>query len=524
MIQSAAHLARFFLPACRSLISLCDLSIALNSGSAKRVTDRFVALRYSGRGKQRGLATESMDINSANVDSAANVTRTLVGPKATRKRSLAGIRPWTWFVIDYAMAYASSTLAFALTPYALIAVKGDHVGQLGFSFGAALMVAVVAHIAGLHELNQKKRSFGLLARCFFVSLIAVVLINAELLFVHYLTVGRLITVFTLLGCTVGLFALRALIVGLAERNTFVAALVGSNDFIEHSMGFLGDKKAGGVKIISLDLSENPGIDLRQWATLNGVDQVVVDVDDPLAPSQSDLLKLLDGTLTVSRFTSFVENLYEKVPTQHISAQWIIDSQSEHESLYKSTMKRVFDCVIASIALILSLPFVLIAAIAIKLESPGPIIFRQERVGQYGETFTMLKLRSMRSDAEKDGAQYAQEGDARVTRIGKFLRSSRIDEAPQLINVLLGHMSLVGPRPERPEFTSKLESNIQFFVHRLMVKPGITGWAQINADYAVSEEDSVNKLSYDLYYVKMLSFAMDLRILLRTISRFSAGAR
>lgn len=465
-----------------------------------------------------------MESSTAKLDSATTASGTLVNPKVTRKRSLAGIRPWTWFVIDYAIAYASATLAFTLTPHGLIAVKGDHVGQLGFSFGAALMVAVVAHIAGLHELNQRKRSFGLLARCFYVSLIAVVLINAELLFVHYFTVGRLITAFTLLGCTFGLFALRALIVGMAERNTYVAALVGSTDFIKHSLGFLGNDKTGGVKIISLDLSEHPGTDLRQWAMINGVDQVVVDVDDPLTPSQNDLLKLLDGTLTVSRFTRFVENLYEKVPTQNITAQWIIDSQSEHEGLYKSTMKRVFDCVIASFALVLYLPFVLIAAIAIKLESPGPIIFRQKRVGQYGRTFTMFKLRSMRSDAEKDGAQYAQEGDDRVTRVGQFLRNSRIDEAPQLINVLAGHMSLVGPRPERPEFTDELESNIQFFVHRLMVKPGITGWAQINADYAVSEEDSINKLSYDLYYVKMLSFAMDVRILLRTISRFSAGAR
>ena len=227
---------------------------------------------------------------------------------------------------------------------------------------------------------------------------------------------------------------------------------------------------------------------------------------------------------MSRFTSFVENLFEKVPTQHITAQWVIDTQADHESLYKSTIKRALDVTVASVALVISLPVLVIAAIAIKLESPGPVIFKQKRVGQYGRMFTMYKLRSMRTDAEKNGAQYASEQDARVTRVGQFLRNSRIDEAPQLINVLAGHMSLVGPRPERPEFTGKLESNIQFFVHRLMVKPGITGWAQINVGYAASEEDSVNKLSYDLYYIKMLSFAMDLRILLRTISRFAAGAR
>ena len=465
-----------------------------------------------------------MELESVNVDVAGNISRTLARPKSTRKLSLAGIRPWTWFVIDYAIAYTAATVAFTLTPHGLTNVEQEHVGALGFSLGAALMVALVAHVAGLHELNQRKRSFGLLARCFFVSLIALVLINAELLFVHYLTVGRLITFFTLLGCTAGLFALRALLVGIAVRNTYVAALVGSTDYIQRSLNFLGTDQPGGMEIVSLDLSKYPDTNLKEWTIANGVDQVVFDVDDTLAPSQTDLLKLIDSTLTVSRFTAFVENLYEKVPTQSITAQWIIDTQAEHESLYKSTMKRVFDVAISSVALVLSLPFVVIAAIAIKLESPGPVIFRQERVGQYGRTFTMLKLRSMRSDAEKDGAQYAQEDDARVTRVGQFLRSSRIDEAPQLINVLAGHMSLVGPRPERPEFTGKLESSIEFFVHRLMVKPGITGWAQINADYAVSEEDSINKLSYDLYYVKMLSLAMDVRILLRTISRFSAGAR
>ncbi len=467
-----------------------------------------------------------MELDPIEVSATGNVARPEAVQKTSKKLSLAGIRPWTWFLIDYALAYVSATVAFTLTPYALTNanVVQDHVGQFGFSLGVALMVAVVAHIAGLHELDQKDRSFGLLGRCFFVSLIAAVLINAELLFVHYLTVGRLITIYTLIGCTVGLFALRALLVGMAVRNTYVVALVGSTEYIRNSLKFLGTSQPGGMKVISLDMNEHPDTNLREWAIANGVDQVVVDTDDPASPSQSELLKFIDGTLTVSRFTSFVENLYEKVPTQNITAEWIIDTQSAHESLYKSTMKRVFDVVIASVALVLSLPFVLIATLAIKLESPGPVVFRQERVGQYGKTFTMLKLRSMRTDAEKDGAQYAQEGDARVTKVGQFLRSSRLDEAPQLINVLAGDMSLVGPRPERPEFTGKLESNIQFFVHRLMVKPGITGWAQINADYAASEEDSVTKLSYDLYYVKMLSLAMDVRILLRTISRFYAGAR
>ncbi len=467
-----------------------------------------------------------MDLDPASVNVAPGAVGSLADAKPTRKISLAGIRPWTWFVIDYAIAYASATLAFTITPHALtiMGLEQEHVGQAGFSFGLALLVALVAHVAGLHELNQKRRSFSLLGRCFFVTLIALVIINAELLFVHYLKVGRLITVFTLIGCTAGLFALRALIVGMVVRNTYVAAIVGSTEYTDRAVSYLESSETNGVKIITLDLGENPDTNLKEWAFRNGVDQVVVDTDDPLVPSQNELLHLIDGRLTVSTYTSFVENLFEKVPSKHITAQWIIDTQSAHESLYESAVKRVLDIVIAVIALVLLSPLVLIAAIIVKLESPGPVIFRQVRVGQYGQLFTMFKLRSMKADAEKDGAVWATEKDNRVTKVGQFLRNSRLDEAPQLLNVIAGQMSLVGPRPERPEFTEQLEKGIPFFVHRLMVKPGITGWAQINAAYAASEADSETKLSYDLYYVKMLSFAMDLRILLRTISSFTNGAR
>jgi len=330
-----------------------------------------------------------------------------------------------------------------------------HVGQLGFSIGLAFAVALIAHVAGLHELNQRARSFGLLARCFFVSALALLVVNAELLLVQ-----------------------RALIVGIADRNTYVAAIVGSSDYTDRAMKFLTQDEARGVKVINLSLDEHTDVNLRDWTIANGVDQVVVDTDDPMAPSQTELLNLIDGHLSVSTYTNFVENLFERVPNKHITAQWIIDTQSEHASLYKSTLKRVVDIVIASIALVLLSPLVLLAAIAVRLESPGPVIFKQVRVGQYGQLFTMFKLRSMRADAEKDGAQWASEVDNRVTKVGQFLRNSRLDEAPQLVNVIAGNMSLVGPRPERPEFTETLETNIPFFVHRLLVKPGITGWAQM----------------------------------------------
>jgi len=137
---------------------------------------------------------------------------------------------------------------------------------------------------------------------------------------------------------------------------------------------------------------------------------------------------------------------------------------------------------------------------------------------------MLKLRTMVHEAEKGGAQWAAKSDNRITAVGRFLRRSRLDEIPQLINVLAGEMSIVGPRPERPEFTRELEARIPFFVSRILVKPGITGWAQINAGYAASEAEAATKLSYDLYYIKNLSLGLDIRVLLRTISSFASGSR
>jgi lipopolysaccharide/colanic/teichoic acid biosynthesis glycosyltransferase len=180
-----------------------------------------------------------------------------------------------------------------------------------------------------------------------------------------------------------------------------------------------------------------------------------------------------------------------------------------------------------VGLVIVAPILLLAAIAIVLESGFPVLFRQERVGQHGRTFTLLKLRTMRQDAEKNGAVWASAGgDPRVTRIGKLLRTSRIDEFPQLVNVLRGDMSFVGPRPERPVFVEELQAHIPYYGERHSVKPGITGWAQVRHGYTSTIEESEAKLRYDLYYIKNMSFWLDLQILLDTfkVIAFGRGAR
>jgi exopolysaccharide biosynthesis polyprenyl glycosylphosphotransferase len=189
----------------------------------------------------------------------------------------------------------------------------------------------------------------------------------------------------------------------------------------------------------------------------------------------------------------------------------------HAILAENAMRRVGDLIIACALIIVTLPFVAIVALAIKLDSFGPVFYRQERVGLNGRHFMLLKFRSMVVDAEPDGRRvWAAERDVRITRVGRFIRCARIDELPQLFNVLYGDMSVVGPRPERPYFVDQLTKAIPFFAERLKVKPGITGWAQINYPYGASIKDARRKLSYDLYYINNRNFALDLVILISTV--------
>lgn len=185
-------------------------------------------------------------------------------------------------------------------------------------------------------------------------------------------------------------------------------------------------------------------------------------------------------------------------------------------------KRLFDLVLASIFLLLLWPFMLLTALAVKLESPGTVLYHQIRVGLNGRQFRIYKFRSMRQDAEKNGAVWATKNDSRVTRVGAFIRNTRLDELPQLYNVFAGDMSFIGPRPERPEFVADLAQQIPFYEMRHKVKPGLMGWAQLKYPYGASVEDAKNKLQYDLYYTKNHSFFMDMLIMIQTVEIILLG--
>ncbi|WP_285710354.1 TIGR03013 family XrtA/PEP-CTERM system glycosyltransferase [Erythrobacter oryzae] len=259
-------------------------------------------------------------------------------------------------------------------------------------------------------------------------------------------------------------------------------------------------------------------DLGRFVENLGVSEVVLALQERRnALPLKDLLRIKTKGVHVNDFSSFIERETGRVDLETINPSWLIFSDGFSSSrMFSSAVKRIFDITASLILLALTLPVIILFAGLVKLDSKGPAFFRQKRVGLYGEPFTLIKLRSMRTDAEKDGAKWAEENDPRITRLGRFIRKVRIDELPQTWSVLKGEMSFVGPRPEVPSFVESLEEEIPFYGERHMVKPGITGWAQINYPYGASVEDSRCKLEYDLYYAKNYTPFLDFVILLQTL--------
>ena len=271
------------------------------------------------------------------------------------------------------------------------------------------------------------------------------------------------------------------------------------------------------------------VSLLQLVNTYDVNEIVVVPDDRrLHLPMYDLLDCkLSGT-DVLNVVDFFERETAKIEIDFLHPSWLIFADGFNLSLWRTTIKRVFDLLTGLIILLLTWPVMLLTMAAILFEDgwKASIFYRQRRMGLAGEIFFVYKFRSMRADAESNGAQWANTNDNRITRVGRFIRQYRIDELPQLLNVLKGDMAFVGPRPERPEFVETLQKNIPYFQERHRVKPGITGWAQLCFPYGASEEDSRNKLKYDLYYVKNHNLIFDLLIILQTVEviLFGKGAR
>ena len=334
---------------------------------------------------------------------------------------------------------------------------------------------------------------------------------------------------------------------ILERGMFNQKIMvlGSNRLAENIIAEIAGKKNCGydVTIVVPEINDNrvfsnklikAGIIKKDYnglcdhATELGIRTVVVALSEKrdFFPVK-ELLKCRISGIDIMEGASFYEMLTGKLLVEQISPGWLIFSEGFQKSFRLKLFKRSADIMFSLVMLVLLLPLMAVVAVLIKLESKGPVFFSQERVGENRVPYRVHKFRSMRSDAEKHtGPVWARSDDDRVTRVGRFIRKWRVDEIPQLWNVLKGEMSFVGPRPERAYFVEQLEAEIPFYAERFTVKPGLSGWAQVSYRYGASVEDAVEKLNYDLFYIKNMSFLMDMMIVFKTVKTvlFGEGAR
>ena len=298
-----------------------------------------------------------------------------------------------------------------------------------------------------------------------------------------------------------------LIVGVNNQSLELAKFVEENPQLGYELKYLMDLAKEGIKNVDQIIKQER------------INTVVISPETYQAPQIIDTFyRSLENRVTFKNLSSFYEQLTNKVPLGAINQIWFLENLSEGSKKMYEEMKRFFDIVFAVIFGIIILPFIPLIALTIKAGSSGSVLYRQRRVGKNGKNFEIIKFRTMRTDAEKEtGAVWAQEDDPRTTHLGRILRKTRIDELPQLWNILKGEMSFVGPRAERPEFHEKLKKEVPFYEERYIINPGLSGWAQINYHYGSSVNDAAYKLQYDLYYIKNRSLILDLGIILKTIN-------
>ncbi len=397
-----------------------------------------------------------------------------------------------------------------------------------FSF----LMTLIISLFGLYDWEWTKGLKSLLLRVLggFVLGLALVVVGARLIPGLFAQGQELLAVILLSACGVLLtrlafmqwdnalpFKKRVLVLGTGSRAAKIEEMIASGQAL--GLNIVGYLPLGGTHhyVPRERILEESG-SLLDIVERHGIEEIVVAIRErrggglPIA----ELLECKLSGIRILDLPAFFERQIGILPLESVNASWMIFSDGFHSGNARDLVKRAFDLTVSAALLLATLPIILITALAIKLESKGPVFYTQERVGQFGRPFTIYKFRSMYTDAEKDGRpRWARHNDDRTTRVGRVIRRLRIDELPQLINVFLGQMSFVGPRPERPYFVAELAAQIPYYNTRHSLKPGITGWAQVRFPYGASVEDAQAKLQYDLYYVKNHSLFLDLMILLQT---------
>lgn len=392
------------------------------------------------------------------------------------------------------------------------------------------IVLMLSHGLDLYDSSSRGEKWDQIFRLFTVlGLVAFVLAAVDLVYGHFLP-GRIF----LPGAKWGLLVLTVMLLGWRGAYAWIVQqpyfrervyVLGTGDRALRLLNGLRQRSELGIEVVGWTgniqgalTRETVAAHLVGLARENGVHRVIVAMPDRRGTLPvEELLELRLNGVKVEEATSWLEKITGKIEVEQLYASWMIFAEGFRFSAYFRLMRRVLNFSVALLGLIISLPLLPFILLAVKLDSPGPALYRQKRVGKRNTQFYCYKFRTMRQDAEADtGATWAADDDPRITRVGKFLRAARLDEIPQLWCVLKGDMHFVGPRPERPEFVEWLSKEIPYYGVRHVVRPGITGWAQVQYKYGNTLEDAREKLQYDLFYIKNASLGLDLLILFQTI--------
>lgn len=387
---------------------------------------------------------------------------------------------------------------------------------LGFRNAMIIVSALIAYyIANVYNVATNKYKLKDMTTVIVINGILMTVTTFSKIFTFYegIILFGIITIFQI--------AFRYIVImGVVEKERVV--FVGENDYTQD---LLESVKKDGQYVFAASLNNTDmkalGKEIVEMYKTKKFD-VLVDFTDKLLGDPKLTGKLLQYKLEGLQYYNYLEfyETYEnKLPISHLSPKWFLENTGFeiYHNNFNLKAKRLLDLFFAMLIGIFAAPVIILAAIIVKLESKGPIFFIQERIGEGNKKFNIVKFRSMTTDAEKDGPQWASKNDNRVTKFGKIMRATRIDELPQLWNVLRGEMSFVGPRPEREFFIQQLEKEIPYYNLRHTVKPGLTGWAQVMYPYGASVEDAYRKLQYDLYYIKHHSIPFDVKVLLKTVT-------
>lgn len=449
-------------------------------------------------------------------------------------RLLLGLPPSSWLLLDVGCLSIGVYLAYLIFPPAQI-VDTPHVAlwQASAIFAFAIMMASL--VFGLYERETVMGRSRILTRMLLTSAATAVIVYAIIYVIMYSTVSRRVAGFALAFFVVNGTAIRLAAWRAVQRMDRGLLVVGGRSLFQSFERARTEELLHEYQLVGY-VSPESAIEDQSPHYLGSIDSqipalrfkritdIVVSAAAARDPRVMEwMVPCLQAGCRVTNEAIFYEKATGQILVDEITPAWFLFADLKVHCDQHATLKRVVDLATAGLGLLLSAPLWPIIGLAIKLGDGGPVLYSQERVGQNGHTFRLFKFRTMRTDAESGKSVWCSPNDPRVTAVGRFLRRSRLDELPQLYNILRGDMSIVGPRPERPDIVAELTESLPFYAERHLVKPGLTGWAQISFRYGASIEDSRRKLQFDLYYLKHMSFELDMIILFRTVGTFLKGA-